>query len=295
MVTSTKRKKKSQKQEKVKKPKIDPLQKLQQIVASNYFVTVGNCSDAELINVQKFMKDHLKVSQISVIEEEENSAKFLAFNAEIDLTNKSEHFGVIIGPNAEKEIDRVSDFYNLWGKSNCQLRRFQDGETYETVSLNNPSGMIYVILAKLNHLSKIHFPNLQMKFHSFNEDFRLQAMQSHEKLMEMRRIADEFCGKLRELSGFGSEIPLRKVEPISPCLYQGDLKQNYHVVKFNEESAMGSKIAINKNGYFHLSEKSNMAPSKLNALDVELEITQKSTLSENMFARLKMAYAIKLR
>ena len=38
-----------------------------------------------------------------------------------------------------------------------------------------------------------------------------------------------------------------------------------------------------------------MVPSKLNSLPVELEITQKSAMSTAMFARLKMAYAIKLR
>ena len=56
-----------------------------------------------------------------------------------------------------------------------------------------------------------------------------------------------------------------------------------------------NKIVINKNENLHLKEKSNMVPSKLNALNVELEITQKAAMSDNMFARLKMAYAIKLR
>ena len=52
---------------------------------------------------------------------------------------------------------------------------------------------------------------------------------------------------------------------------------------------------MNKDGNLHLREKSNMVPSKLNSLPVELEITQKSAMSSAMFARLKMAYAIKLR
>ena len=51
-----------------------------------------------------------------------------------------------------------------------------------------------------------------MKFHHFNEDFRTRAVQSHEKLIEMRRIVDEFCHQIRELSGFGTEMPLRKIE-----------------------------------------------------------------------------------
>ena len=189
---------------------------------------------------------------------------------------------------------QVSDFYHLWGKDHCQLRRFQDGETYETVSLKNPSGILYVILTKLNHLFKLHFPRIIVKFHHFNEDFRTRAVQSHEKLIEMRRIVDEFCHQIRELSGFGTEMPLRKIEAVSPCLYKGDLKQNYHVVKLNESASM-NKIVINKNENLHLKEKSNMVPSKLNALNVELEITQKAAMSDNMFARLKMAYAIKLR
>ena len=58
---------------------------------------------------------------------------------------------------------------------------------------------------------------------------------------------------------------------------------------------MNKKIVMNKDGNLHLREKSNMVPSKLNSLPVELEITQKSAMSTAMFARLKMAYAIKLR
>ena len=183
----------------------------------------------------------------------------------------------------------------MWGKTNCQLRRFQTGETHETVPLNNPSGILYVILVKLQHLAKIHFPNLNLKFHHFDEDFRAEALQSHEKLLETRRIVQDFCHKLRESCGFGTEIPLRKVEAISKCLYKGDLKQNYHIVKFNESISMNKKIVMNKDGNLHLREKSNMVPSKLNSLPVELEITQKSAMSTAMFARLKMAYAIKLR
>ena len=111
--------------------------------------------------------------------------------------------------------------YRLWGKTNCQLRRFQDGETHETVPLNNhSSGILYVILVKLQHLAKIHFPEIYVKFHHFDEDFRAQALQSHEKLLETRRIVQDFCHKLRESCGFGTEIPLRKVEAISKCLYR---------------------------------------------------------------------------
>ena len=120
------------------------------------------------------------------------------------------------------------------------------------------------------------------------------AFKSHEKLVEKRKFVEEFCTQIRDLCGFGTEMPLRKIEAVSPCLYKGDLKQNYHVVKLNESASM-NKIVINKNDNLHLKEKSNMVPSKLNALNVELEITQKAAMSDNMFARLNMAYAIKLR
>ena len=43
-----------------------------------------------------------------------------------------------------------------------------------------------------------------------------------------------------------------------------------------------------------IREKSTKAPCLLSAIPIELEITQKAQMSANMFARLKMAYAIKL-
>ena len=56
-------------------------------------------------------------------------------------------------------------------------------------------------------------------------------------------------------------------------------------------SESNTKVVING----EIREKATIAPSLLNALSIELEITQKSQMSTNMFARLKMAYAIKLR
>ena len=44
-----------------------------------------------------------------------------------------------------------------------------------------------------------------------------------------------------------------------------------------------------------IREKSGLAPCLLNSLTVMLEISQKSKMSANMFARLKMAYAIKFK
>ena len=60
MVTSVKRKKKSQeKEQKSKIIKIDPIERLRKLISANYFVTFDNCSTGELISFQKFMQEHL--------------------------------------------------------------------------------------------------------------------------------------------------------------------------------------------------------------------------------------------
>ena len=108
MVTSVKRKKKCQEKEQSKIIKLDPMERLGKLISANYFVTFDNTSTGELISVQKFMQDHLNVNEFSVQEEDpKKKQKFLAFNAPVDIENKSEHFGVIIGPNAETEIENV--------------------------------------------------------------------------------------------------------------------------------------------------------------------------------------------
>ena len=61
MVTSVKRKKKSQEKEQQKSKiiKIDPMERLGKLISANYFVTFNNCSTGELISFQKFMQEHL--------------------------------------------------------------------------------------------------------------------------------------------------------------------------------------------------------------------------------------------
>jgi hypothetical protein len=56
-----------------------------------------------------------------------------------------------------------------------------------------------------------------------------------------------------------------------------------------------SKVVHDQNGYFHMKEKSQMVPSKLSGLVIQLEISQKSAMSSKLFARLQMAYSFKLR
>ena len=107
MVISTKRKKKSKEIVKNKKQKtVNPLERLEKLTASNYFVTFEKCSSEEYSSIQKFMQDHLHIKEISIQEYQDNQS-FMAFNSQVDLQNKSEHFGVIIGPNAEKEFSKV--------------------------------------------------------------------------------------------------------------------------------------------------------------------------------------------
>ena len=54
----------------------------------------------------------LDVNEFTVLEDlPKKKQVFLAFNSQVDIQNKSEHFGVIIGPNADTEIDKV--YYQL--------------------------------------------------------------------------------------------------------------------------------------------------------------------------------------
>ena len=271
------KRKKSEKngpKKKAKKEQKNPLERLEKLCQANYFVKLENVE-----NLDKILE---LVPEIEVILNEKvgKNQFFLAFNSVIDKEKTSESYGVIIGPNTETEPDKIADFYQLWGKNHCKLRRFPDGSTNETVSLNNPSGQLYMPLAKFEHILKVHFPKVQVEFLHFHEDLRFENLKLSEKLKLNRQFVDEFCGKLREICGYGTEMPLRKIEALSQSLYKG---QN----QSNEVKRIDSK-----NG--EIIEKSKMAPTKLKSVKIELEITQKSKMSPELFARLKMAYSIKL-
>ena len=76
MVTSVKRKKKSQeKEQKSKIIKMDPIERLRKLISANYFVTFDNCSTGELISVQKFIQENLNVNEFSFVQEDQNPKK----------------------------------------------------------------------------------------------------------------------------------------------------------------------------------------------------------------------------
>ena len=64
---------------------------------------------------------------------------------------------------------KVAKFHALWEKSNCQLRRFQDGKIRESVAIDNSHGPAYFWLAKLRLLLKIHLPGAGVTVHSVRD------------------------------------------------------------------------------------------------------------------------------
>merc|ERR1712176_788561 len=125
-------------------------------------------------------------------------------------------------------------------------------------------------LAKVTHIMQMHYPKIQVKFLHFNEDYRISCRKSYENLLETRKFVEEFCSKIRQLLGHGTEMPLRKIEPIGACLYKGNTMHHFH--KLNKtHSETNTKVVINE----HIREKSTNAPCRLNSLPIELEITQK--------------------
>ena len=226
------KRKKSSNETRKKKPKVDidsPLQKLEKLASANYFVTLQNCLRQTEVEILQILNSSVNINGITFQHRDKDDV-MIAFNvAQEDTNNKSEKFGVIIGPSTEDGNEKIGEFYKLWGKENCKLRRFQDGSTHESVSLNNPSGLTYMPLAKIKHIMQVHYPDVQVKFHHFNEDFRFDSQRSYEKLLERRKFVDEFCSKIREVLGHGTEMPLRKIEPISTSLYKGDIN-NHHML-----------------------------------------------------------------
>ena len=51
----------------------------------------------------------------------------------------------------------------------------------------------------------------------------------------------------------------------------------------------------NQEGVAYIQESGKIPPSKLNSIRIVLEVSEKSQMSVDMFARLKFAYALKLR
>ena len=276
------------KSKKSKNTPTDPLQRLQKIISNNYYTTLKG------ENVTKEVLDLIKgVFGITKFDLKEKGPEglFLAFNVGIDFDKKSEEFGIIIGPNTVSEQDEIAQFYQVWGgKKFCSLRRFQDGSTHETVALNNPGGVIYMPLAKIKHLIQVHAPTVQLSFHHFNEDFRQQVAQTHQNLLLHRQKVEEFCGKIRQ---FSEELPIRKIQPVHSSMYKGFA--NHQLSEIHSTDHSSSKVVVKgDSGILQISETSKIAPSKLNAVKIVLDISAKQQMSSEMFARLKCAYVMKL-
>ena len=142
----------------------DPLQRLNKIIGNSYYITLKGKVPNEILDL---LKNVIGIRKFDIKEKVE-CGLFLAFNVDIDEEKKSEGFGVIIGPNTVSESEQIPEFYKTWGgKKFCALRRFPDGSTHETVALHNPGGLIYMPMAKINHLIELHAPTVQLDCHHF--------------------------------------------------------------------------------------------------------------------------------
>jgi hypothetical protein len=95
----------------------------------------------------------------------------------------------------------------------------------------------------------------------------------------------------QEVSQVGS-LPLRQVRALCDCLHSGDRSHGHYVSSVVSQS---SKVAIDKFGYMNIKEKSEMAPSQTRPVKILLEISLKDRLSANLFARMRMTYALALK
>ena len=169
----------------------DPLQRLNKIIGNSYYITLKGKVPNEILDL---LKNVIGIRKFDIKEKVEGGL-FLAFNVDIDEEKKSEGFGVIIGPNTVSESEQIPEFYKTWGgKKFCALRRFPDGSTHETVALHNPGGLIYMPMAKINHLIELHAPTVQLDCHHFHEDFRQQILRTHQEFGCMRVCVCVYTG-----------------------------------------------------------------------------------------------------
>ena len=269
----------------------DPLQRLNKIIGNSYYITLKGKVPNEILDL---LKNVIGIRKFDIKEKVEGGL-FLAFNVDIDEEKKSEGFGVIIGPNTVSESEQIPEFYKTWGgKKFCALRRFPDGSTHETVALHNPGGLIYMPMAKINHLIELHAPTVQLDCHHFHEDFRQQILRTHQEFLLHRQKVDEFCGQIRLLS---DELPIRKIQPMHSSLYRGLAGNHCQLSEIHSTDHSSSKVVFKagqSDGILQIQESSKIAPSKLNALKIILDISEKHQMSSEMFARLKCAYVMKL-
>jgi len=269
----------------------DPLQRLNKIIGNSYYITLKGKVPNEILDL---LKNVIGIRKFDIKEKVEGGL-FLAFNVDIDEEKKSEGFGVIIGPNTVSESEQIPEFYKTWGgKKFCALRRFPDGSTHETVALHNPGGLIYMPMAKINHLIELHAPTVELDCHHFHEDFRQQILRTHQEFLLHRQKVDEFCGQIRLLS---DELPIRKIQPMHSSLYRGLAGNHCQLSEIHSTDHSSSKVVFKagkSDGILQIQESSKIAPSKLNALKIILDISEKHQMSSEMFARLKCAYVMKL-
>ena len=270
---------------------IDPLQRLNKIIGNSYYITLKGKVPNEVLDLLKNVVGIRKFD----MKEKVDGGLFLAFNVNINEEKKSEGLGVIIGPNTVSEPEEIPEFYKTWGgKKFCALRRFPDGSTHETVALHNPGGLIYMPMAKINHLIQLHAPTVELECHNFHEDFRQQILRTHQDFLLHRQKVDEFCGQIRLLS---DELPIRKIQPLHSSLYKGVASNHCQLSEIHSTDHSSSKVVFNagqSDGILQIQESSKIAPSKLNALKIILDISEKHQMSSEMFARLKCAYVMKL-
>jgi hypothetical protein len=246
--SSTNKKTSSKKSSKIrpKNHQKDPRQILETISKSNYFISLENFPqnddgdddkqvETAVGKILKLLQKALEamteedfVTHKEMIEAEDGVILNLGINLLMPSNHEkavAESKGVIIGPNTETEMAQIGAFYHLWGKKNCNLRRFQDGSTHETIALNNPLGLAYLPLAKIKHVLGLHFPQIRLKIHHLNEDYLIQSLRCSEQLIQTRSSVDQFCSIIRDACGSAQTeiLPLRKIEALCSCLYKGDL------------------------------------------------------------------------
>jgi len=201
--------------------------------------------------------------------------------------------GLVMGPDPSS-ILQASRFRNLWGESNCQVRRFQDGSLREVVPIEGPFHALGpdgvadkadypmdasdFVLHQWIHLIRAQCPEV-VGFRVARPLARLpnllkEVYDRAEQTRSLRAKTQEFIDLLMGLSS--DKMPVRRAKARSGCMY-GSHGHKRYLADTSVPQMQGE-----------LKEKASCIPARVTYLPVDIEITSKSFLRPDLYTRLSL-------
>jgi len=199
---------------------------------------------------------------------------------------------LVMGPDPSSVL-QATRFRKLWGESNCQVRRFQDGSLRETVPIEGPFRLINgdsvaekadhamdasdFVLHRWIHLIRIHCQPKEVRVARPLNNLPDLLKECYARAGQTRALRAKTQDFINLLTGLSSDaMPVRRAKARCGCMYGGHAPKR-HLADASVPQVQGE-----------LKEKSTCIPPRVYPIPVDIEITSKSFLRPDLYTRLSL-------